>query len=132
MGEFLQLAARQHAVRPGRQGLQQVKFHSGKINRRARTINKTTSVEIERQCPELQTPAFLNGCLRRHCLTIGRRCLDPAQHALDASKQFAQFIRFHKIVIRADLQTDDAINRSAGRRRHDDPGLACLADEARE
>jgi hypothetical protein len=43
-----------------------------------------------------------------------------------------QFVGLHEIVVGADLEADDPVDGAPGRRRHDDAGLAGLADEAGE
>jgi hypothetical protein len=58
--------------------------------------------------------------------------LHPAQHALHAREQLAGLERFGDVVVRADLEPDDAIDDVARRRDHDDADVVTLAQVARE
>ena len=56
----------------------------------------------------------------------------PAQHTADPCKQFAQFIRFDDIVVGAEFEPDDTVDRRAGRCGEDQPNRRFRAQPAAE
>ena len=72
--------------------------------------------------------------MRTRLVGCGRRRLaGAAQHALDARQQLARLERLGDVVVGAEFEADDAVDRLAGRGHHDDADLAAaLAQPARQ
>ena len=56
----------------------------------------------------------------RHAILVFAGCRHTTQHAADARQKLAQFVRLHDIIVGADLETDDAVDRGAGGGCEDD------------
>ena len=120
---------RQHAVGVADQHLEQVEFHAGQRHllavrldeRRAPRSNSTRPMRT--RSPSRQPGSGLVRRWRR------RR---PPQHGADARQQLAELERLDHIVVGADLQAHDPVDRVAHGRHHDHRHAEMLAHTAQD
>src|SRR5712692_2781072 len=120
VGQFQQALAREHPLRIGRKNLEQAEFGSRQRMFIALVVAQRLRLEIEPFRSEPHQALFRR--FRSRALQRCRRlCRGAApQNRADPRHQFAQFAGLCDIIIGAEFQPDDAVDRAGGRRQHDD------------
>jgi hypothetical protein len=113
------LIARQHALRPRDEGHEQVELA-------ARDVDDRTRRRAQNAAGRLQTPSIeLVG--KRQIVAVRSDLGRTAQHSLDSRDQLARTERLHDIIVRANLEADDAVDLRAHSGQHDDRRPILLA-----
>src|SRR5258706_1388016 len=117
IGQLQQALAREHPLRIGRKSFEQAEFGSGKRMFIALVVAQRWRLEVEPFRSEPHQALFR----RFRSRALRRRCRGAApQHRADPRHQFAQFAGLCDVIVGAEFQRDDAVDRAGGRRQHDD------------
>src|SRR5437867_2081055 len=119
IGQLQQPFARQHPLRIGREHFQQAEFGRRQRVLVAFVVAQRLGFEVEPFGAEPYQLLLLDLCSRSlRSRRLGRRA--AAKHRADARHQFAQLAGFCDVVVGAEFEADDAVDRACGRRQHDD------------
>src|SRR5712671_120023 len=123
VGQFQQSLARQHPLRIGRENLEQAEFGSGQRVLIALVVAQRLRLEIEpfRSEPHQLVFRRLRSRGVRGCRRPDRRT--APQHRADPRHQFTQFAGLCDVIVRAEFQPDDAVDRARGSGQHDDRNI---------
>ena len=127
-----QLVAGQHPVGVAHQHLEQVELHAGQRHLLAVAVEQAARPP-GRGCTgrcATRLPSRVGLGLDAAC-RLAAACRPP-QHGADSRQQLAQLERLDHIVVGADLQADDPVDRLAHGRHHDHRHVEMLAHAAQD
>ena len=120
-GEFQQLVAGQHPLRPLDEGAEQRKLAARQVDDHAGGRAQLAAHQVEAPAGELAAGADAGRV---------RALFGAAQHGAHAGQQFAGIAGFSQVIVGAQLQAHDAVGVLAHGRQHDDRRAALAVGKA--